>query len=105
MCGCLGRVEYNFVLNIRQGGDPKSFASRVRVGNTSGLLPQCRGCSPCSAVVTHWSPYSSAVGPAGAYVCLNSTFLLGWCKSPCFPQKPHSLYDFNSDKGLINWKV
>lgn len=61
VCGCLGRVGYNLVWNIRQGGDAKSSGSKLRVGDTSCLLPRCRGCSHCSALVTHWSPSSSGV--------------------------------------------
>lgn len=82
-----GRGEYNLVLNIRQGGDPESSASRVRAGNTSCLLPRCRGCSPCSAAVTHWSPSSSVMGPAVSYVCFKQHLLVRLVQEPWFPPK------------------
>lgn len=92
VCGCLGRVGYSLVLNIRQDDDPGSSASRVRVGNTSCLLPRCRGCSPCSAVVTHWSPLAQLLGQQCLMGVFEQHFLVRLVQELLFsPKTPLSL--------------
>lgn len=77
--------DWNVVLNIKQGGSPESFISRIRVRSISYVLPRHRAFSSCSAFfwacVTERSPSSLVVGP-GEFVCSDSTFLVSWCKSP-----------------------
>lgn len=83
---------------------PRALLPGAQLETPAAFCPDAGAAHPAELLWHTGHPLAQLWGQQ-CHVYLSTTFLLGWCKSPHFPKKPHSLYDLNSNEGFINWEV